>query len=73
MTKPGHFQWTEESDSAFVATKQAVVEQVTTTFLAINADYSLAVDASDIAVGAVLQQRLNGDSEWQPLAFFSCN
>ena len=57
MTKPGHFQWTEESDAAFVATKQAVAEQVTTTFPAINADYSLAVDASDIAVGA-MQQRI---------------
>lgn len=34
-----------------------------------NAELAIVTDASDLAIGAVLQQRK--DSEWQPLAFFS--
>ena len=34
-----------------------------------DAEISLTSDASDNAVGAVLEQRVNGS--WQPLAFFS--
>ena len=33
-----------------------------------DAEISLTSDASDDAVGAVLEQRVNGS--WQPLAFF---
>lgn len=34
-----------------------------------NSELCLMVDASDLAVGAVLQQKLNGI--WNPLAYFS--
>ncbi|KAL0851260.1 hypothetical protein ABMA28_007096 [Loxostege sticticalis] len=34
-----------------------------------TAELALVTDASDVAIGAVLQQRKDG--EWQPLAFFS--
>lgn len=34
-----------------------------------NAELSIATDASDVAIGAVLQQKKNGN--WEPLAFFS--
>ena len=73
MTKPGHFQWTEESDSGFVATKQTVEEQVTTTFPAINADYSLAVDASDTDVGADYDSDSMVTANGNHLHFLSCN
>ena len=37
----------------------------------VGAQLALTSDASDIAMGAVLEQKVSERSSWQPLAFFS--
>uniref|UniRef100_A0A5S6QTC1 RNA-directed DNA polymerase n=1 Tax=Trichuris muris TaxID=70415 RepID=A0A5S6QTC1_TRIMR len=54
---------------AFERVKQALADAVLLTHPAENAPLALVVDASDIAAGAVLQQKVNG--QWAPLSFFS--
>ena len=54
---------------AFQDTKTALAEATMLTHPRRNAPTSLTVDASDKAVGAVLQQLVHGN--WRPLAFFS--
>lgn len=63
------FFWTEPCEQAFKAAQLALANACLTVHPRKNATLSLCTDASDIAVGAVLQQR-NGDI-WEPLAFFS--
>ena len=61
--------WPPACDAAFIEVKEKLAQA---TLLAYpNADYplSLMVDASDRAVGGVLQQLR--DHEWEPIAFFS--
>lgn len=61
--------WDERSTSAFHRARELLV---TTTMLVHPKEavpLSVATDASDNAVGAVLQQEVHG--EWQPLSFFS--
>jgi Reverse transcriptase (RNA-dependent DNA polymerase)/RNase H-like domain found in reverse transcriptase len=65
----GRLQWTPAMLSAFEAAKQALVSAVPLHFPDPEAELSLAVDASDSHVGAVLQQRRGGS--WVPLSFFS--
>lgn len=36
-----------------------------------QAELSILTDASDVSIGAVLQQRANETTQWEPLAFFS--
>ena len=67
--KPKTLQWNEKMISAFNLTKEALAR---TTMLAhphADAPTSITVDASGVAVGAALEQLVNGS--WQPLAFFS--
>lgn len=69
--KPLPFTWPDGCKEAFGKIKQKLI---TITLLAHPCDspttqFSLTTDASDVAVGAVLQQRLDGP--WQPLGFFS--
>jgi transposase InsO family protein len=67
--KPKQLLWTPAMTTAFQAAKAALAAAVPLHFPDPNAELSLAVDASDSHVGAVLQQRRSGD--WLPLSFFS--
>uniref|UniRef100_A0A5S6R007 Reverse transcriptase domain-containing protein n=1 Tax=Trichuris muris TaxID=70415 RepID=A0A5S6R007_TRIMR len=60
---------TPEAVAAFEQVKQALANAVMLTHPVHDAPLSLAVDASDNAAGAVVQQKVNG--RWEPLAFFS--
>lgn len=61
--------WTEEAKLAFVKCKQQLQNAAILAYPKSNATLSLQVDASDFAVGAVLNQ-LTGDHQ-QPLGFYS--
>ena len=61
--------WTPEAEAAFAAAKEALAAVTTLSFPIHDGETSIACDASDIGVGAVLQQRV--DDSWKPLAFFS--
>lgn len=61
--------WTEDTNAAFLAAKQALTDAATLSFPTPGAEISLATDASDIGTGAVLQQLVAG--EWKPISFFS--
>ena len=62
-------KWNEDAEKAFVAAKQALVNATRLHYPKPNAETCIAVDASDIAVGGVLQNKIDG--EWRPIAFFS--
>ena len=62
-------QWTEELITDFNNLKQALAEVALLSHWHPSAETSLIVDASDVAVGAVLQQKIG--SQWQPHGFFS--
>lgn len=60
---------TGNSLQAFKACKQSLCKAALLAHPECEAKLGLVTDASDTAIGAVLQQRKNGD--WQPLAYFS--
>ena len=61
--------WNTDMESAFEATKSALSDAVMLAHPVAEAPVYLTTDASDLAVGAVLQQLVRG--QLQPLAFFS--
>lgn len=61
--------WTADSMQAFEKCKQDLVNATCLAHPAPHAELTLTTDASDSAVGAVLQQSVNGSL--QPLGFFS--
>ena len=63
------FQWTAQHQSAFDATKEALASAVLLVHPSANATTCLTVNASDLVIGGVLEQFLDGS--WKPLAFFS--
>ena len=63
------FHLTNEAIAAFHATKAALTNATMLTHPSSEAPYCFMVDASNVAVGGVLQQRLN--STWHPISFFS--
>ena len=67
--KASAISWTEEALASFAATKDALANASLLCHPALDAPTSIMTDASDIAVGAVLQQFLNG--RWCPIAYFS--
>ena len=67
--KPKLLTWNSDADAAFNNSKQALANATLLTFPAPNAELQLVTDASDVAVGAVLEQRINGQPA--PLAFYS--
>ena len=67
--KPKKLAWNEEMTKSFQDTKKALADATLLAHPHQNAQISLTTDASDLAVGAVLQQFVNGS--WVPLAFFS--
>ena len=67
--KPKALQWTEDMKTAFQSTKEALAKATLLIHPHLDVPVSLNTDASDTAVGAVLQQLVN--CMWVPLAFFS--
>jgi hypothetical protein len=61
--------WTPEMDTAFQRTKVALAEATMLTHPRTDVPVALTADASDLAVGAVLEQFVDGS--WQPMAFYS--
>ena len=67
--KMARFEWSEEAQQAFKAFKKALVEATSLTFPVPQEPCILDTDASDVAVGGVLSQRIDGIE--RPIAFFS--
>ena len=65
----GTLSWTPVMQTSFLASKSLLASAVPLHHPSPTAVLSLATDASDSHVGAVLQQR--SSSSWQPLAFYS--
>lgn len=61
--------WGEEASQAFEKCRQALANAVLLAHLHEEAPLTLTTDASEIAIGAVLEQVIDG--KIQPLAFFS--
>jgi hypothetical protein len=61
--------WSEESIEAFERCKSKLSEASLLIHPSSTAKLAIMVDASDTAIGAVVQQYLSGS--WQPLSFFS--
>ena len=61
--------WTEDTIVAFNNVKHALANATLLVHPALNAPTSIMTDASDVAVGGILQQYING--QWCPLSFFS--
>ena len=62
-------KWDENAESAFSESKQILAKATLLVHPDSMAQLNITCDASDVAVGGVLQQYLNG--MWQPLSFFS--
>ena len=65
----GDIKWTPDMEEAFISSKAALYNSVELAHPDSQAQLSLAVDASESHVGAVLQQQTRGGC--RPLAFFS--
>ncbi|GBN04609.1 Retrovirus-related Pol polyprotein from transposon 412 [Araneus ventricosus] len=61
--------WTDETKEAFQACKELLKNAAMLTYPKHNTPLSLVTDASETAIGAVLQQHVEGGTE--PLSFFS--
>ena len=61
--------WPEDACVAFSRIKDALAKATLLSHPVSNAKLSIMADASDVAVGAVLQQFV--DKQWQPISFFS--
>ena len=61
--------WNETSLTAFEKCKKSLAEATLLIFPAPNATLAIFTDASDVAIEAVLQQKIQ--DSWQPLGFFS--
>ena len=62
-------EWTKDADDAFQEVLKKFYSPVTLVFPVENAPTNLVTVASNVAAGAVLHQKING--ELRPLAFFS--
>lgn len=62
-------EWTPQCEESFREIKEALARVALLAYPEVNAPLSLMVDASNNAVGGVVQQ-LKGNA-WQPIAFFS--
>ena len=68
-TKKEEWTWNEQAASAFQAAKTALAEATLLFHPVSEAPTCIMTDASDLAVGAVLQQFHQGN--WRPIAYFS--
>ena len=64
-------KWNKNAESAFSESKQILANATLLVHPDSTAQINITCDASDVAVGGVLQQFLNG--MWQPLSFFRKN
>ena len=62
-------KWNESANSAFIESKQILANATLLVHPDHTAPLNITCDASDFAVGGVLQQYIN--NVWQPLSFFS--
>jgi cleavage and polyadenylation specificity factor subunit 1 len=62
-------EWSEPATTAFDKVKVTLAQSTMLSHPQPDAALCLMTDASDVAVGAVLQQKV--DNHWQPLGFFS--
>lgn len=67
--KAKKLSWSEQALVAFQDTKEALANATLLSYPKAEASTSLVTDASEIAVGAVLQQFI--DNMWKPISFFS--
>lgn len=63
------FRWTTRAEDAFMQLKSALVSAPVLAMPDYGKPFSIACDASDIAIGAVLTQETNGEEH--PICFFS--
>ena len=68
-TRPKSLEWTDDMVKGFVDTKEALANTTLLHHPVQGAPTALTTDASDTALGAVLEQKT--DNVWKPLAFFS--
>ena len=68
-TKSQELKWNETATTAFQNTKQALGHATLLVYPKSDTPTCVTTDASDIAVGAVLQQLTEG--MWKPISFFS--
>ena len=61
--------WTTEATQAFHTIKEVIAKATLLSHPKLDAPTSIMSDASDTAIGAVLQQCI--DNTWQPIAYFS--
>ena len=61
--------WNPIADAAFERCKQSVLDVTEIAFPDEKAEIRLVTDASNVAMGAALEQKC--DDQWRPLAFFS--
>ena len=62
-------KWNESAESAFSESKQILANAAILVHLHLSAPLNITCDASDLAVGGILQQYIN--NAWQPLSIFS--
>ena len=62
-------KWSEEEKKAFEALKAVLTGSLELFHINPDKPFVLRADASDRAIGAVLEQEL--DTKWVPVAFFS--
>lgn len=68
-TRDGPLTWTDESRKSFDTCREALAHTARLAHPSPNAPLRLSTDASNSAVGAVLEQKVR--DQWQPLGFFS--
>jgi len=69
ITKNQPIQWTPQTEAAFQKCKDILSEATLLFHCRTDAPLALFTDASNVSIGACLQQYVDGS--WQPLAFFS--
>lgn len=67
--KPKKLEWGPDQQKAFEDSKKALISATTLSFPCPGVPFTLTIDASSVAVGAVLEQNINGTP--RPLGFFS--
>ena len=67
---PKTLDWTQELNKAFEEAKNALSQATLLHNPVPGAPIALTTDASDIAIGAVLEQQIHG--RWQPLHTYPC-
>ena len=68
-SRPKSLEWTDDMTKGFIDTKEALANATLLQHPIQGAPTALTTDASDSALGAVLEQKVG--NIWKPLAFFS--